>query len=296
MEPFSWSAFLFDVGTKVVGEHIGHLFLGAAIGGGAALYTNHMVKRTLRGARKGGPIAYIQTTWYTPAIKKAEGGERFEWALDPKTGRPLREQKIRVEERPVRIRDIFNDEADSRSSRALAHRIEKLIEKAAKHCEDGNMVVFAHLANPEIVPKKDYEHLIGIMSGKWKSYFSSLYRDTRWILSNTIAPNQLHFEKTILPILIQEDGAQGKQYRILLEELNEDGLIDMHPYKDILFKMPDGTFRNNEKSPQSDRYEALKEINRYLRTPEGRVFAKRFGVAVTTGEIITVEPPPTPGI
>ncbi|MCB1531401.1 MAG: hypothetical protein KDJ35_00890 [Alphaproteobacteria bacterium] len=230
--------------------------------------------RALRHGRFVGPTAVIQTTTYAPT-----------GILNPETNKEFRDQLIRTEEQPINLGDIFD--------KKMRPQILKYFNKAAKYCTPEEPIVFQHL--DKVIKPKNLDVISNVISSQWKNYFGGMYRNTEMVLTKKLNNRQKLEERTIVPILIREEGAIQQQSRILLMDIASQGKNVLPDFANIRFPEEDGSFKANPDSYYADRYFVNQAVYQTLNKGGAQnELVSKYGVAIPTGRIVNVPKPQPP--
>ncbi len=249
------------------------IFFGAVAAG---VYALHEARTAyiLHSGKYRGPTAVIQTTSYDPAISKNAETGVYELLINPVTGNNFRDQKIRTEETPLNLSDMFDKD--------VAGRLVKYFKKAAEHATAEAPIVYSHLE--AVLPKQDKEKIHELIKNSVQNYISGLYRDTEKLLAQDLAPNEMFETRKILPLMIREEGAMGWQLRILMLKLNEDNSIDLPDPRDVRYFMPDGSYKEGIGSFETDRFKAMQVIKDTLENTDQGAKLLDYAVEIPTGK------------
>lgn len=269
-----------DVVDEMVKYHLGEFLFYGLAGGALYVWGKASALHTLHSGKLNCPTAVIQTTSYDPAYTRNGNGQTA-LLINEKTGNNFRDQKIRTEEVPINLGELF----DKKISKELVG----YFNRAAKLASKDSPVVYSHLQ--DVLPEKDSGKIQELIRNSMQNYISGLYRDTEKMLATSLAPNQCFETNKILPVLVREDGAIGWQLRILLLKLNEEGGMDLPDEHDVRYLMPDGSYAPGDESVEIDRYQTLKAIQKGLETPEIKSQLMQYVVEIPTGNITTIQGP-----
>ncbi len=265
---------------EMVIYHLGEWIFGAAAAASVLAYHAYNTARIFHSGKFHGPSAVIQTTSYDPAYVTNPDGT-LEVLINPQTGKIFRDQKIRTEELPITLGDLFPKD--------VSGRFVSYFNKAAKLADTDAPILYTHV--PQVLPKKDREKIHELIRNSVQNYISGLYRKTDHMLAAKLGENQFFETNTILPVLIKEEGAMGWQLRILLLKLNGEGSIDIPERQNVRFLMSDGSYAPGNGSVEIDRYETMLAIKRTLGNPEMKSLLLKYAVEIPTGNILTVKLP-----
>ena len=283
MSESSLPVYAIEVLDEMVRYHIGEIIFYGMIGVGSGVAASLRSAHILHSGRLSGPTAVIQTTDYETAhIFNSKNGHH-EIFKNPESGHAYRNQKIRTEEVPFQIGDVF----DPAVRRNLVKKFNKAAKEATK--KENSPFVFEHIL--QVLPEKDRQKTYEFICNSWQNYFSGLYRDTKGIISRRLKEDEVHETITLVPLLVSEEGAIGAQLRVLLLQMTEKDKLDLPEPKDVLFLLPDGSYGAGEDSLEKDRYDLLKSLNERLCDPDFVAFVKNFSIEIPTGKVTQLAQP-----
>ncbi len=280
-EEFSYLRYAAEVFDEMVRYHLGEFLFYGSIGLGAYAWGEYKSLKALHAGHFSGPTAVIQTTRYDPAVRELNRPGEYFLLMNPETGNGFRDQKIRTEGLPIRLGDMFD--------KSVSKKLVKYFNKAAEGCRLDSPVVYEHL--PHAIPAHDRDKIMELIQNSIQNYFSGMFREPRESVANNLGPTEFVEEKTILPLLVREEGAVGWQLRFLLLELNAKGELELPDPRDVRYLMKDGSYKHDLTSVEKDRYQVLRTIAERFRTdPVFKKSMEGFGVAIPTGRIISFDP------
>lgn len=165
----------------------------------ASYLATHKAAKAIQKGRMDGHLAIFGETIYTPT------GE-----INPATGLEFYDQKIR-NYKSINLEEIFHPKARK--------VIIKYLDKASRYCTQDEPIVFQHLH--KVIHPKKFDQTWEVLRRQWVNFFSGLLNDSARPQSRTLKGREYFEEETKIPLLVKEQTAQQKQYRVLLVSLDQ---------------------------------------------------------------------------
>lgn len=163
--------------------------------------------------------AAIEITSYVPT-----GG------INPKTGQEFCRQVTMTMDPRFNVRKVFGQQTHLEMMGCL--------EKAKRHCTDVEPLIFQHLET--VVPKKQWEKVRSLLMTQWKTSLKGILTDTPSTVRKhaSLELREVEVLESVIPVLVYEQGAQGKDEKIVLVFPNKKGGMFLPSKKNVLFDDP----------------------------------------------------------
>ena len=160
-----------------------------------------------------------------------------------------------------------------------------ILNKAKRHCTVEEPCVWSHI--DKVVPAKEYENTMGMMSREISTYFGrghEDYYDLCLSLPEGVTPEELDR----IPLLVYEPDAYVKQWRLFVVDPNN--FVEKLPNddRDLRVEIKGNGFESDLDSHLNLRLDSLRNIAKSMqKTPE--LFA-RFGYKIPIEESFVCDP------